>query len=99
MIEPNKLIADLETIVSSSRECTASLQLIADTIRQSGNYRWVGLYDVDHAAGIINNVVWSGPGVLPPSNVAKPHEASHSQQRMMWHSKRTQRRSRTMPER
>jgi L-methionine (R)-S-oxide reductase len=62
MIEPNKLITDLETIVSSSRECTASLQLIADTIRGSGNYRWVGLYSVDHAAGIINNVVWSGPG-------------------------------------
>ena len=31
-------------------------------IRQSGNYRWVGLYGVNHAAGIINNVVWSGPG-------------------------------------
>jgi len=28
----------------------------------SGGYRWVGLYDVDRAAGTVTNVVWSGPG-------------------------------------
>jgi L-methionine (R)-S-oxide reductase len=54
MIEPDKLIAELER--------ATSLQMIADTIRRSSNYRWVGLYDVDHDAGIIRNIVFSGPG-------------------------------------
>ena len=35
---------------------------MADTIRHIGGYRWVGLYDVDHAAGVVRNVVLSGPG-------------------------------------
>ena len=52
-----------------------------------------------HIASYTDNGIVPPTVVLPPSNVAKPHEASHSQQRMMWHSKRTQRRSRTMPER
>lgn len=42
-----------------------SLQAVADTIRRSGNYRWVGLYDVDHTAGVVRNIVFSGPG--PPA--------------------------------
>src|SRR5262249_6237724 len=37
--------------------------------------------------------------VLPPSNVVKPHEAQHSQSRMMLPGRRTRARSRTMPER
>jgi putative methionine-R-sulfoxide reductase with GAF domain len=40
----------------------ASLQEAAALIRSSANYRWVGLYDVDHAAGLVRNVSWSGPG-------------------------------------
>lgn len=40
---------------------TALLQ-VANIIRKSANYRWVGLYDVDHRAGKVVNIVWSGPG-------------------------------------
>jgi GAF domain-containing protein len=34
---------------------------IAEAIREDGNYRWVGLYDVDYAAGMVANIAWSGP--------------------------------------
>jgi GAF domain-containing protein len=58
-----QLLLILEDIVSKPIEDrTALFQLIADSIRLSGNYRWVGLYDVDHTAGIVKNIVWSGPG-------------------------------------
>ena len=40
---------------------TALLQ-VASMVRRSANYRWVGLYDVDHRAGKVVNIVWSGPG-------------------------------------
>ena len=62
MKEGTKLIAHLQNIISTSQDRIATLQLIADTIRRSGNYRWVGLYDVDHAEGAIKNIVWRGSG-------------------------------------
>jgi putative methionine-R-sulfoxide reductase with GAF domain len=58
----HKLLADLERIISSSRDRITSLQAVADAIRISGNHRWVGLYEVDDAAGMVRNVVFSGPG-------------------------------------
>ena len=62
-IDQNKLIADLENILSTpSNSRIASLEMIAVAIRHSGNYRWVGLYAADHVAGVIKNIVWSGPG-------------------------------------
>lgn len=35
-------------------------QKIADTIRQFGNYRWIGLYDV--GAELVSIIAYSGPG-------------------------------------
>jgi len=58
------LLSDLGNIVSITRDRVASLQEAADLIRRHANYRWVGLYKVDHTAGVVTNVVWSGPG--PP---------------------------------
>ena len=58
----NALLADLGTIVIAARDRQSGLQKAASLIRTSGNYRWVGLYDVDHAAGLVRNVTWSGPG-------------------------------------
>jgi L-methionine (R)-S-oxide reductase len=58
----NALLADLGNIVIAARDRQAGLQEAASLIRTSGNYRWVGLYDVDHAAGLVRNVTWSGPG-------------------------------------
>ena len=57
-----KLLADLREIVLAATERAASLQAVADLLRNHGGYRWVGLYDVDHAAGIVRNIVWSGAG-------------------------------------
>ncbi len=57
-----QLLSQLENIVLTSTDRQASLEEVAALIRSSGNYRWVGLYDVDHAAGVVRNVAWSGPG-------------------------------------
>ncbi len=63
MTDPKQLLSDLEKIVvRPAGDRASSLQLVADTIRRSGNYRWVGLYDVDHDAGMVRNIVFSGPG-------------------------------------
>jgi L-methionine (R)-S-oxide reductase len=57
-----KVLADLRGLASAGARRMASLQKIADLLRNAGSYRWVGLYAVDHAAGIVSNIVWSGPG-------------------------------------
>ena len=57
----NPLLLSLESIVRTTRDREASLQSAAALIRASGNYRWVGLYDVDDAAGMVRNVTWTGP--------------------------------------
>jgi L-methionine (R)-S-oxide reductase len=58
----NPLLLSLESIVETTHDWEASLQSAAALIRASGNYRWVGLYDVDDAAGMVRNVTWTGPG-------------------------------------
>jgi putative methionine-R-sulfoxide reductase with GAF domain len=62
MTDRDVLVACLQQIVSSKVTRVVLLQAVADTIRHIGDYRWVGLYDVDHAAGVVRNVVFSGPG-------------------------------------
>lgn len=56
------LMRDLGILVSAAKDRVAVLQSVAELLRNSGNYRWVGLYDVDRAAGTVTNIVWSGPG-------------------------------------
>jgi L-methionine (R)-S-oxide reductase len=46
----------------TTEDRVAALQEIADLIRSSGNYRWVGLYDVNYVKKIVENIVFSGPG-------------------------------------
>ena len=60
--EDNQLISNLKGIVVVARNREAALQQAAAVIRSSANYRWVGLYDVDPAAGVVRNVTWSGSG-------------------------------------
>jgi L-methionine (R)-S-oxide reductase len=60
----DKLLSDLASIVAASHDRGTSLREIAELLRAYGGYRWVGLYDVDHKAGVVRNIVWSGPG--PP---------------------------------
>ena len=57
----NKPASELRKIVSSSGDRVATLQAAAEIIKEAGKYRWVGIYDVDPAAGMVRNVVWRGP--------------------------------------
>ncbi|PYU52647.1 MAG: hypothetical protein DMG48_05050 [Acidobacteria bacterium] len=61
LMERDNLMKDLHSLVSTAKDRVATLQDIAELLRSSGSYRWVGLYDVDHAAGVVKNIVWSGP--------------------------------------
>jgi putative methionine-R-sulfoxide reductase with GAF domain len=56
------LLKELKRIVSGGELRRAALEKIAALIKESGNHRWVGLCDVDHAAGLVSNIVRSGPG-------------------------------------
>ena len=58
----DRLLSQLENVAVTTHDRQASLQEAAALIRSSANYPWVGLYDVDHAAGLVRNVSWSGPG-------------------------------------
>ena len=62
LMERDKLMMDLHSLVSTAKDRVATLQGVAELVRSSGGYRWVGLYDVDRGAGIVTNIVWSGPG-------------------------------------
>jgi len=57
----DKLMMDLHSLVSTAKDRVATFQDIAELLRSSGSYRWVGLYDVDYTAGVVKNTVWSGP--------------------------------------
>ena len=57
-----KLLSELRAIVAARAGRVSSLEQIAELLKFAGDYRWVGLYDVDHRAGVVKNVVWSGPG-------------------------------------
>jgi GAF domain-containing protein len=57
-----QLRADLERALSNPADRAAALAEVADILRRSGNYRWVGLYDVDLELGRVSVIVWSGPG-------------------------------------
>ena len=60
-IDRESLETHLRKAVANSSDRVASLRLIAELIRESGNFRWAGLYDVDHVHGTVTNIVWTGP--------------------------------------
>jgi L-methionine (R)-S-oxide reductase len=62
MSSDSPLFQDLGKTVSSAAPRIQKLQMIAALIRNSGDYRWVGLYDIDERAGEVINLVWDGPG-------------------------------------
>jgi GAF domain-containing protein len=61
-VDRDMLMRDLGILVSTAADRVAALQSVAELLRSSGKYRWVGLYDVDRAAGTVTNLVWSVPG-------------------------------------
>jgi putative methionine-R-sulfoxide reductase with GAF domain len=58
------LLSILEDIATTAHDRQAALEQIASLLRSSANYRWVGLYHIDHRAGLVRNITWSGPGAL-----------------------------------
>lgn len=61
-MEEATLLKELKRIASGREPRRAALEKVAVLIKERGNHRWVGLYDVDHSAGLVSNIVWSGPG-------------------------------------
>jgi putative methionine-R-sulfoxide reductase with GAF domain len=60
-VDRDNLMMGLYTIVATAGDRIAALQGVAELLKSSGSYRWVGLYDVDCGAGSVTNIVWSGP--------------------------------------
>src|SRR6266851_3007271 len=49
-VDRDMLMRDLGILVSAARDRVAALQSVAELVRSSGRYRWVGLYVGDVAA-------------------------------------------------
>lgn len=54
----------IRQILGRDGHAIATLQEIADVLRQNGRYRWVGLYKIDQNAGEVRTLAFSGPGAL-----------------------------------
>lgn len=61
-LHANGRLSALEQLIDQSRERATILRDVAQFLRESGQHRWVGLYEVDHGAGEAHNLVFSGPG-------------------------------------
>lgn len=62
MTSDPKLPKKLKNILAQNLDRTSKAAQITDAIRVEGSYRWVGIYDVDLARGLVSNISWSGPG-------------------------------------
>jgi putative methionine-R-sulfoxide reductase with GAF domain len=59
---PNSSLSQtLGKILAEDRDRRAIAAHITEEIRNYGNYRWVGVYDVDLARGLVSNIAWTGP--------------------------------------
>lgn len=63
-------LSELRQVAEREQAGAAALNEIAEFLRRSGDYRWVGLYEVDHEAGQVRNLVFRGLG--PPAYPAFP---------------------------
>jgi L-methionine (R)-S-oxide reductase len=61
-LEGSNLLVALRELAAAPRPRLERMRSVARALRESGGYRWVGLYDVDRLAGEVINVVWDGPG-------------------------------------
>lgn len=62
MFLDDRVISELQRAMSGGQNRTMVAQRLADIVRSQGQFRWVGLYDVDASARLVRNVAWSGPG-------------------------------------
>ncbi|PYS75033.1 MAG: diguanylate cyclase [Acidobacteria bacterium] len=59
-LDRDKLLREVAELVGAGLDRSEKIQKIADTVRLFGNYRWVGIYDVDEHQ--ISVIAWSGIG-------------------------------------
>ena len=59
-MDRDKLLREVAELVGAGVDRGEKIQKIADTVRLFGNYRWVGIYDVDQHE--ISVIAWSGVG-------------------------------------
>lgn len=62
MSEPAPVLRRLREILAIPGDRVGKARRVAAAIRESGGYRWVGIYDV--ASDEIDVVAWSGPAGL-----------------------------------
>jgi L-methionine (R)-S-oxide reductase len=62
MFLDSPVLEELGKKVGSAAARMQKLQGIAALIRKSGDFRWVGLYEVDKQAAQVVNLVWDGAG-------------------------------------
>ena len=58
----DSLLKELRQLISEDGSKLEKLQRAAALIRNSGTYRWVGLYEIDREANEVFSFVWDGPG-------------------------------------
>src|SRR5574341_188477 len=59
-INKDRMLLQITDILHSSADRTSKARHIAEAIRIAGNYRWVGIYDVDGQEVAV--IAWSGMG-------------------------------------
>ena len=59
-MDRDKLLREVAELVGAGLDRSEKIQKIADTVRLFGDYRWVGIYDVDEHQ--ISVIAWSGIG-------------------------------------
>ena len=62
-MDRDKLLREVAELEGAGVDRSEKIQKIADTVRLFGDYRWVGIYDVDEHQ--ISVIAWSGVG--PPA--------------------------------
>ena len=61
MRDDTTLPGRLRDILVSYADRVTKAARITEAVRIAGEYRWVGLYDVDLRHGLVANISWSGP--------------------------------------
>jgi putative methionine-R-sulfoxide reductase with GAF domain len=57
----NELPKHLRLLLAQKADRISIARSVAEAIRNHGQYRWTGIYDVDIERGLVSNVAWCGP--------------------------------------
>ena len=57
----NELPKHIRHLLAQNADRLSIARSVAEAIRNHGQYRWTGIYDVDMERGLVSNVAWSGP--------------------------------------